>query len=294
MRALNHKIVEFSEDPRIVGPMTMKKSLAIALLLAVLYAVHVFAPIYGFYAYRGGAPLPPWGWHEMPESAPSTQEVYDATFQANGDKALDALAKHRQAINVPSMSAAVAIDGELVWAGVAGWANIGANSAATLQTEYRIGSTSKALTATALARLVDRGLIDLDTPVSSYLTSVPNAAWSAMTPRQLASHMSGLPHYKENTDKAGLYHSAALQKNFADVFESLTIFDESDLLFQPGEGFYYSTLGTVLQGAVISSAAGMSYREVMQREVFDQAGMSATFVAPKSADTDSNLATFYL
>ncbi len=288
----NH--LEFSVRIRKVVQMNTRKiSLMVASAVA-LYIIYVFAPVYGFYAYRGGAPLPPWGWLEIPVSVPMTHEVYDSSYQPNGDKALVLLAAHRQAINVPAISAAVAIDGKLIWAGATGWADLATSTAVTPETEFRIGSTSKALTATALARLVDRGVIDLDAPISSYVLNLPNDSWSNITPRHLASHMSGLPHYKENTDMIGLYHTTALQKNFRDVFESLTVFDSSELLFKPGEGFHYSTLGTVLQGAVIASSTGLPYREVMQREVFGPADMSATFVEPKSAIDKPNMATFYL
>ncbi|MEM6531601.1 MAG: serine hydrolase domain-containing protein [Myxococcota bacterium] len=57
-------------------------------------------------------------------------------------------------------SAAVSIKGRVVWAGAVGFADIASARPVTPDTRFRIDSTSKALTATALARLVQRGQVD--------------------------------------------------------------------------------------------------------------------------------------
>lgn len=250
-------------------------------------------PVYEFYAHRGEIPLPPLGWLEVEDSAPAIQELGNPKYREAGDRALDIIVKHRVAIGAPALSAAVSVDGELVWAGATGWADIRSKSPATPQTIFRIGSTSKALTATALARLIDKEQIDLDTPISHYLSDIPNPAWADITPRQLASHTAGLPHYKENRDWVGLFHSVALQRHYRDVRAAVEVFDKSPLLYTPGTTFYYSSLGIVLLGAVMSEAAGKPYRELMRDEVFEPLDMTSTIVAPKRAPKKSPLATFY-
>ena len=75
---------------------------------------------------------------------------------------------HHKTINAPGMSAAVGIDGELVWAGTIGWADIEQGIPVSSNTQFRVGSTSKAITATGLARLLDKQILDLDTPISQF------------------------------------------------------------------------------------------------------------------------------
>ncbi len=151
------------------------------------------------------------------------------------------------------------------------------------------------MTATALARLVQRGVIDLDAPISTYFDELPNPAWAEITPRQLASHMAGMPHYGENTDQNGLYKSVALADHYPDVRDALSVFDSSELLGAPGEKFFYSSLGTVLLGATMSEAAGRSYRELMADEVFKPAGAESTIVSPRrSAPTDEIATPYFL
>lgn len=249
--------------------------------LALLGLVWLAWPFYEFYAHRGEAPMSPFGWTRLPEApAPATQELFDPAYREAGADALARLQRYRADIDAPSLSAAVAIRGELVWRGAVGWADLEKRRPATPGTIYRIGSTSKAVTGTALARLVDRGVIDLDTSIADYLGELPNPDWAEITPRMLASHMAGLPHYKENTDWRGLYRTAALDTRYDDVREAVEVFDESELLFEPGTDFHYSTLGTVLLGAVMSEAAGKPYRDLVFEEVIEPAGMVSTLVAP--------------
>src|SRR5690606_25749824 len=115
------------------------------------------------------------------------------------------------------------------------------------RTQFRIGSTSKAVTATLLAKFVQDGKIDLDKPISHYVADLPNPQWRNITPRQLASHSSGLPDYLDNYgDLWGMYYLFKLDKRYTYVRESLEVFDDTALLFTPGSQFHYTSFNTVL------------------------------------------------
>ncbi|MEM9285854.1 MAG: serine hydrolase domain-containing protein [Pseudomonadota bacterium] len=251
-------------------------------------------PLYGYAAHAGEAPLLPFGWIDMPREHPTTEMVLDPRFAAAGAQTLAAMEAHRDEIDAPGFSAAVAIGGEVVWQGAVGWADLARGEAVTPETIFRIGSTSKAVTGAALARLVDQGTIDLDAPIERYLHDLPNPEWAGITPRMLASHTAGLPHYGDNDDRKGWYHSGALVAHYDNVHNALELFDDSTLLFEPGTDFEYSSYGTVLLGAVIADAADLSYRELVTREVFAPAGMRSTIVAPKRHGKPEDLARFYL
>ena len=266
--------------------------LTIPAVLALVLAIWLW-PVYQFYAHKDGWPISLFGWLDMPTDAPGIQQLMDSRYAQAGDRAIQILIDYRSSIGVPAVSAAVAIDGEIVWAGAAGWADLKTAKPATPETVFRIGSTSKALTATALGRMVDQELIDIDAPISSYLVELPNPVWADITARQLASHMAGIPHYADNRDWSGLYQTVALRRHYPDVRDAVSLFDGSPLLFSPGTDFEYSSLGTVLLGAVMSGAAGKPYRQLMQEQVFDPLDMTSTLVAPKRAQPDAALATFY-
>jgi len=253
-----------------------------AVLVALLW--WLLAPVYSFFAHNGDLPFSPFGWSRLPDGpAPQVQTVHDPRYQAASDDALARMAVFRETLGAPSLSAAVAIDGELVWEGAVGWADIEAETPISTDRLYRIGSSSKAVTAIALARLVDRGAFDLDQPISEIFDHLPNPDWADITPRQLASHMSGVPHYDGNTELGGLYSMITLRAHIDDVREAVTLFDESELLFEPGSDFDYSSLGTVLLGAAMSEVTGLSYREIIRNEVLRPAGATVTRVAPREA-----------
>ena len=74
---------------------------------------------------------------------------------------------------MPSVSASVFRDGEIVWEGVLGVADVASSRAATANDVYRIGSITKTFTAVLVMQLVDAGRIELDAPLRTYLPEAP-------------------------------------------------------------------------------------------------------------------------
>lgn len=267
-------------------------------LIVLSTLAYLAMPVYGFYSHRGEVPLAPWGWDDLPTGAPQHHVLHNEKYKVAASNAMKALEAQRQKVGAASYSAAVAIDGELVWAGATGWADVAGNVPATPATIYRIGSTSKAVTATALARMVQAGAIDLDAPISTYLSPLPNTEWKDITARQLASHMAGLPHYAqkdlEQKDWPGIYRALSLNKQYDRMADALENFDGASLRSKPGTEFYYSSQGTVLLGAVMAAAAGKPYMAILNQEVFTPLGMNTTLPTPENGSSSKNIAHFYL
>ncbi len=232
-------------------------------------------------------------WQKLPDTeAPTYSNLSDAAFEQAAATALDALVEHRRENGFPGITAAVALDGELLWRGGAGWQNLAPRQAVSPDTQLRIGSTSKAVTATAVARLIDRGEVALDTPINTYLPELPNPAWRGFTLRHLFSHTAGLPGYEENTDMAGAFLTLCGCRHYESVLATLEIFDSSDLLFAPGTDFHYSSFDTNLIGAVIASQQRRSFAGVLADTVFEPLGLSASGLDNDGTERP-DLATFY-
>lgn len=234
---------------------------AVGLLGALVWFL---IPVHGFIAEDLPRLRGPWGWTEVPGEAPYKLGVARPEFSAAARKAQVVLQSHRARIGAPALSAAVAINGELVWSAASGWADIERNLQATPETLFRIGSTSKPVTGTLLARFVDAGLVDLDTAIVNYLPVLPNPQWEPITLRQLASHSAGLPDYATNRDWRGLYASGALRQRHSDVRQSLENFDDMDLRHTPGTFFEYSSFGTTLLAAVLQEVGGKPYQILLR------------------------------
>lgn len=214
-------------------------------------------------------------WKALPESlAPSEQRLEDPRYANAALLAQDAIVRHRAEHGFPAISAAVSVNGELIWAGTSGWSDLEAGIAATPDTAFRIGSTSKAVTATILARLIDAGEIDLDAPISTYIGDLPNPIWEDFTPRQLGSHMTGLPEYEANSDLLGGFFTLCGCRHYASVRDSLTIFQGARLRFEPGTDFHYTSFDVNLLAAAMAESQGERYFDLLQEQVTTPLGLN--------------------
>ncbi|MBZ9612386.1 serine hydrolase domain-containing protein [Rheinheimera maricola] len=233
------------------------------------------------------------GWLPLPTKVPQQSEVYQQDFQQASEQAMAELMLAQQQQQLPALTAAVAWRGKLIWVGAAGYADLASQTAATVQSQFRIGSTSKAVTATSLARAVAAGSVDLDSPISRYMPDLPNPAWKDFTLRQLMSHTAGMPGYGENTDRLGAIRTLLKQRNFSDVEQALTLFDESALLFSPGTGFHYSSFDVNLASAVLQNAVKQPFLQYLSQSV-SQPLQLGSLSADYPEQFFPNRANFYL
>jgi serine beta-lactamase-like protein LACTB len=161
---------------------------------------------------------------------------------------------------VPGISVAIAGKDGIIWAEGFGWADLENRVSVSTRTKMRVGSVAKPFTAAALMRAYDQGKVDLDIDVRSYVPEWPERL-APVTLRQLASHTSGIRHYENDEFMSNQYYPT--------VVESLVIFKDSPLEFEPGTEFSYSTYAWTLVTAAIEGADGeRTFKQIMQQEVF--------------------------
>src|SRR5207247_1117538 len=140
-------------------------------------------------------------------------------------------------------------------------------------TIYPLASISKPITATGLMVLVERGQVDLDLPINTYLgpaklTGLAGDARGA-TVRRVLSHTAGLPLHSQ------FFYS---DRGYAPPDMAETIRRYGKLVFPPGQVVEYSNLGYGIIGNVIEPVSGKSYAEVMRQEVCVSLGFTRTSV----------------
>ncbi len=168
---------------------------------------------------------------------------------------------------LPGLSLAVAVDGEIVWAEAFGWSNLETRKPMSPASVFRVGGVSQCFTAAAVGLLADRGRLDLDAPVRTYVPDFPAKEWPVSL-RQLMAHTSGLrPHRGEG----GFFRGSC-----ADGAGRLALFADEPLRSRPGAAYAYSSFGWVLTGEAIAAAAGEPYLDFVQREILTPLGMDAT------------------
>ncbi|MFO0910782.1 MAG: serine hydrolase domain-containing protein [Isosphaeraceae bacterium] len=168
---------------------------------------------------------------------------------------------------IPGMSVAVVTNGRLRWSTAYGLADIENEVAAQPDTVYRLASVSKPITAVAVLRLVERGKLDLDAPIQTYVPSFPSKPWP-ISSRQLLGHLGGIRHYLRDEQ-----HSV---RSYASVTDALAIFRDDPLAAEPGTRHIYTTYGYNLLGAVAEGASGRTYLDLVSAEVFQPSDMTHT------------------
>ena len=185
--------------------------------------------------------------------------------------------------NLPGLSLAVGVAGEVVWAEGFGWADIDERRPVTPKTRFRIGSVAMPMTATAVGLLHERGLLDLDAPVRDYVRSFPEKEWPVTT-RQLMGHVAGVRHYGDDEEALYRRHHCDTPLDGLDAARVVRVPDHPELfagdplLFEPGTRYQYSTYGWTLVGAVVQAAAGEPFLDFLQREVLDPLEMRDTIL----------------
>jgi D-alanyl-D-alanine carboxypeptidase len=142
-------------------------------------------------------------------------------------------------------------------------------------TRFRIASMFKMFTAVAILQLVEKGQLQLDAPLISYLPDYPNAALAKQTTlRHLLTHTGGTGDIFTDS-----YQQQRL--NIRQHADYLRLFGEREAEFKPGSREAYSNYGYVLLGAVIERVSGQSYYTYVDNHIFKPTGMTATGAEPE-------------
>jgi CubicO group peptidase (beta-lactamase class C family) len=140
----------------------------------------------------------------------------------------------------------------------------------TPETSYHIGSVTKLFTAVATLKIARQGRLDLDDPITDYLSaSLPGNA-DRITIKHLLEHSSGIPDYNGIDD----YAERALDLD--SVEEILALFKMIPLEFEPGSRQTYSSPGYLFLGKILEEATGRKYTEIIHQMVVETAHLSAT------------------
>jgi serine beta-lactamase-like protein LACTB len=207
---------------------------------------------------------------------PDQSTVTSVAFATPADRWIRAAEQGRQLArsavveqNVPGLSVAVGVAGEMVWAEGFGWANLERRTPVDPATRFRIGHVSKALTSAGVGLLREQGRLHLDDEIQAYVPTFPKKAWP-ITLRQLMGHTAGVMHYRDDEwgDKPSTFCARAS--------DGLKTFANDPLLFKPETEYRYSTYGWVLVSAAVEAVAQEAFPQFMRHEVFEPLGMVET------------------
>jgi CubicO group peptidase (beta-lactamase class C family) len=156
-----------------------------------------------------------------------------------------------------------------VTAGHLDWASSPRPTAATL---WDIASLTKVVGMTsAMMQLVEQGKVELDAPVQRYLPEWTGVNKNRVTVRDLITHRSGLPAFKQYF------------RNNVPPDSTLRLFLTTPLDTVPGARMVYSDIGAILLGKIVERVSGEQLDQYLGRHVFVPLGMTDTRYRPDSA-----------
>ncbi|MTI96247.1 MAG: serine hydrolase [Firmicutes bacterium] len=206
------------------------------------------------------------------------------------------IAEQMAEFDVPNLTVSVVASGEVILAKGYGFSDIEKElPVAPDKTLFRIGSTSKLFTWTAVMQLVEQGKLDLDTDVNQYLDF------------EIPSELE-YGRQREDVGPITLRHLMSHTPGFEDKLTGVFSLTEEDLmplaqyvreqrparLFPPGEVSAYSNYGTILAGYIVEVVSGVPFSQYVEEFIYSPLGMkNSTFEQPLPAGLAENMSKAY-
>ncbi len=152
---------------------------------------------------------------------------------------------------------------DYTWVKGFGYADLENKIPARPESAYRLASITKTFTSAATLQLAEKGKINLDAEIQTYVPYYPKQQWP-VTVRQLLAHLGGGQQ------------GSMLGPTYVSPRDVVARISKFPLKFEPGSKYEYTTSGYNLLGAAIEEVSGQSFNDYLQENIFLPLGMNAT------------------
>jgi CubicO group peptidase (beta-lactamase class C family) len=163
---------------------------------------------------------------------------------------------------IPGMTVGFAV-GDTTWVEGFGFADLENRIPARPDSAYRLASITKSMTGEAIVQLAERGKLDLDAEIQTYVPDYPKQKWP-VTVRNLLTHTGG------GQTGSGIGPEHVTPK------EVVARISKFPIKYEPGTRFDYQTAGYNLLGAAIENVSGKSFDAYLRENLLAPAGMTDT------------------
>src|SRR5688572_2198140 len=172
---------------------------------------------------------------------------------------------------IPGAVVTVVRDGRVIFSKGYGFADLGTRRAMTDSTIVRIGSISKVMTAVAVAQLVDRGRVHLDSSVTLYLRAlrIRSRYQTPTTVRHLLTHTAALDEIRPGPLAEGQSSVQPLRDFLRPRLVQYA---------PPGAATAYSTYGMSLAGVIVEDVSGLPFERYLIDSIWRPLGMTRTSI----------------
>lgn len=205
-------------------------------------------------------------------SAQNTKQPYDLITNEIIQK-IDSLfdsETDKMGLEIPGISFAIVNNEKVLWSKTTGYIDNKKTKSIDPSTVFSIQSMGKTVTTISILLAVQDGILDIDTPIKTYLPEFKvNSIYDkfpadVITIRHLLTHRAGFTH------EAPLGSSFTLCKNFEEHIKSIS---DTWLRYPVGTRFAYSNLGLDLAAYILQVKTGLTFEQYVKQRIFDPIGM---------------------
>ena len=212
-------------------------------------------------------------WNENRAAAePAPQDDLPASLKPLVDRKRKAIRAAMAKDAIPGGAVALVYRGKVVWTEGFGTTARASARPVDARTIFSVQSTSKNFTATAVMLAVQKGMLNLDAPITTYLPDFTVQSRFERDPQRKMTLRLLLSH------RAGFTHEAPLGNNYDGAFPPFEAhvrsISDTWLRYPVGERFAYANLGVDVAGYVLQKVTGMPFAECLKSMIFDPLGMT--------------------
>ncbi len=196
--------------------------------------------------------------------------ILDRTYKNEILESRKAMKVHFITSSAPGVSVSVSVDGKTVWSEGMGYAGKELLAPAKPETKYRIGGTSRMLTAFLIAKLQEEGKLNVNHSFYEYIPDFPKKQWD-FTPYQLGVHSAGFPEGK--TDD--LFNQS---KDYPTLKDFVKGFSNDSLIYKPNTYFTISDKGASLLGILAEEITQKKFSALIEEMILDTLGLDETII----------------
>lgn len=226
-------------------------------------------------------------------SAACASNIQDMDIEAFFDNTMNS---KMEKYHIPNACVSVVKDGKIIYKKGFGLADIENNVPVDGDTIlFRMGSTSKLITWTAVMQLVEAGKLDLNTDINQYLdfeispqleTPLQNTVTEPITMTHLMTHTPGFEDYPDMLFRLSQDELLPLNEYVKNYLPAR--------IFPAGEVAAYSNYGTALAGYIVERVSGLSFSDYVEKNIFTPLHMNnSTYRQPPGLNSPARIAKPY-
>lgn len=202
---------------------------------------------------------------------PRPAHAADTPLQARLSRQLH---DNRERFGIAGQALLVMHDGQRLYAGTDGMADITGHQPMTGEHAFAVYSLSKLFVSVLVMQLAEQRQLDLDAPASQWLPGLP-ARWQAIHVRDFLDHTSGVPEYFVNDQAPGALLTQRLPPDLATLFAELA---DAPMQFPTGTDTRYTQTNYVVLAALLEARLGKPYPMIVEERILHPLGLRHTWL----------------